>query len=119
MRISENVRAATGEDGIVLLDIGQGQMFTINPVGSRIWHQLKDGRSLEEIAEGLATDFGIAREQARSDTDEFVKQLETRQLIRTSESEDSGAVVSESANGFLGKLLQRWRPNTSPQAPAR
>jgi hypothetical protein len=119
MRISENVRAATGEDGIVLMDIGQGQMFTINAVGSRIWHQLKDGHSLEAIAEGLATDFAITREQARNDADEFVKQLEARQLIRTSESENSRAVVSESANGFFGRLLQRWNPNTSQQAPAR
>jgi hypothetical protein len=86
MRISETVRTATDQDGSVIMDISQGQMFSANTIGSRIWQQLNEERSSEEIAEGFVTEFDIPREQALKDVNEFIQQLEARKLIRLSES---------------------------------
>src|SRR5438045_7091095 len=89
MRISENIRTSFNQDGAVLMDIQGGSMLTLNPIGSIIWRQLSDGRLPEQIAEHLALEFGISREQALADVNEFVEQLEAQHLIRPSESGDS------------------------------
>ncbi len=62
-------------------------MLTLNPIGSIIWQQLSDGRSPEQIAEHLALEFGISREQALTDVNEFVEQLQAQHLIGSSEPE--------------------------------
>jgi coenzyme PQQ synthesis protein D (PqqD) len=113
MRISETVRTATNQDGAVLMDIRQGQLFSINPVGSRIWQQLNDGHTREEIAESFVTDFGISREQALNDVNEFVHHLEAQQLIRSSESQDSQGKLGTKKKDLLGKMLQWWKPKAS------
>jgi len=56
-------------------------MLTLNPIGSIIWQQLSDGRSPEQIAEHLALEFGISREQTLTDVNEFVEQLQAQHLI--------------------------------------
>jgi Coenzyme PQQ synthesis protein D (PqqD) len=108
MRISETVRTATNQDGAVLMDISQGQMYSANPTGSRIWQQLIEGRSPEQIAEEIVGDFGISREQALNDVNDFVQQLEARQLIRSSGLEDSQDKLHVRQKGFFYTLL-RWR----------
>jgi coenzyme PQQ synthesis protein D (PqqD) len=107
MRISETVRTATNQDGAVLMDISRGQMFSINPVGWRIWQQLKDGHTPEDIAEAFVTDFGISREQALNDVSEFVQQLEEQQLFMSPESHDSGDKFDARHKGSFWKLLGR------------
>jgi hypothetical protein len=108
MRISKTVRTAANQDGAVLMDIRKGQMFSINPVGSRIWQQLNDACTPEEIAQELMTDFGISREQALYDVKEFAQQLEAQQLIRWSESQESQDALGAKKKGLFGRLF-RWR----------
>lgn len=108
MQISETVRTAANQDGAVLMDISQGQMFSINPIGSRIWQELHDGRSPEEIAEAIVTDFGISQEQALNDVNEFVQQLDGQELIRSSKPQGIPDKLDAGSKGLFGKLL-RWR----------
>jgi hypothetical protein len=42
-RVSDSVRSTHGQDGAIVLDIRQGQMFNLNFVGSRILELLKEG----------------------------------------------------------------------------
>jgi hypothetical protein len=88
MKISEHIRTTTTQDGAVLMNIKGGQMITLNPTGSIIWQQLRNGRSREQIAERLTSDFGIGRDQALADVNEFVGQLEAQHLIEPEESGD-------------------------------
>src|SRR5258708_25780552 len=89
MRVSENVRTTANKDGAVLMDIKGGHMVTLNPIGSIIWQQLSDGRSPEQIATHLASEFGISREQASADVNEFLEQLGAQHLIESGESSGS------------------------------
>ena len=89
MRISRDVRTVATQDGGVLMDIHGGLMFSLNPIGSLIWQQLADGNSAVQIAEHLACKFGIPRDRALADVNEFIGQLEAQHLLRESESEDS------------------------------
>jgi len=107
MRISENIRTSFNQDGAVLMDIQGGSMLTLNPIGSIIWQQLSDGRSPEQIAEHLASEFGITREHALTDVSEFVQQLEAQHLIRPSESGDSRTNLGKRPSGLLCNLFGR------------
>src|SRR5947207_7121769 len=85
MKISEHIRTTITQDGAVLMNIKGGSMLTLNPSGSIIWQQLSDGRSPEQITSHLASEFGISREQASADVNEFLEQLEAQHLIESGE----------------------------------
>src|SRR5712691_3892144 len=109
MRISENIRTSFNQDGAVLMDIQGRSMLTLNPIGSIIWQQLSDGRSQEQIAAHLASEFGITREHAFTDVSEFVQQLEAQHLIRPSESEAPRMNLGKRPTGLLCNLFGRGK----------
>jgi len=91
-------------------------MTTLNPIGSIIWQQLSDGRSPEEIAAHLASEFGIAREQASADVNEFLEQLEAQHLIESTESSDSRRHLGPKPTGLFCNLFGR---HSSPAGQGR
>jgi hypothetical protein len=105
VRISKNIRTSFNQDGAVLMDIQGGSMLTLNPIGSIIWRQLSDGRSPGQIAEYLASEFSIPREQALADVNEFMQQLEAQQLILPSELEGAPANLGRRPWGLLCNLF--------------
>jgi len=105
IRISEHVRTTITQDGAVLMNIKGGHMITLNLTGSMIWQQLADGRSPEQIADTLSPQFGIPREQALADVNEFLEQLETQQLIAPLESENSRPSLGPKPAGLFCNLF--------------
>ena len=121
MRISEHVRATVTQDGAVLMNIKGGDMVTLNLTGSMIWQQLADGRSPEQIADTLSTQFGIPREQALSDVNEFLEQLEAQHLIESLESENRHPNVGPKPTGLFCDLFGRRNlrlPKSTAQSEA-
>jgi len=82
-------------------------MLTLNPIGSIIWQQLSDGCSPEQIAERLASVFGIGREQALTDVNEFVEQLQAQHLIGPSESQGFRVNLGPKPTGLFCNLFGR------------
>jgi hypothetical protein len=80
--IPEGIRQTTSPDGAVLLDIEQGICFSLNPVGLKIWELLKQGQPIDKVADTLANEFPVSREQLLADTQEFISALEAKHLIR-------------------------------------
>jgi hypothetical protein len=111
VRISENVRSSFNQDGAVLMDIHGGAMLVLNRIGSIIWQQLGDDRSSVEIAEYLATEFSIPREHALADVNEFVQQLEARQLVQSFEANNTRMNLRRSVWGLVRNLFERRSPN--------
>ncbi len=92
IKVAKGVRETANQDGAVLLDIEQGLCFSLNPVGTKIWAMIKDGRSVDEISDALEQEFRLPRAQLLADVSDFVKQLENRRLVgnRSSPSERHG-----------------------------
>jgi len=107
MKTSEHVRTTITQDGAELMNIKGGQMVTLNPIGSIIWQQLSDGRSLEQIAAHLASEFGISREQASADVNEFLEQLEAQHLIESAELSGSRNHLGPKPAGLFCSLFRR------------
>jgi hypothetical protein len=87
VKLSAQVRSTHNQDGAVVLDILHGQMFRANFVGSRILEFLKQGRTEAQIADELSDEFGVSRETARTDVQEFLAHLEKHHLLDLCHSE--------------------------------
>jgi Coenzyme PQQ synthesis protein D (PqqD) len=102
MRVAKGVRETVNQDGAVLLDIEQGLCFSLNPIGTKIWGMLKEGRSLDEIADALEQEFRLPRTQLLGDISNFLTQLEKARLVGE-QSPPAGR------RGFLSRLFARNR----------
>jgi Coenzyme PQQ synthesis protein D (PqqD) len=89
-RVSNTVRSTHNQDGAIVLDLRQGQMFNLNFVGSRILELLKSGSTESAIVDGISREFGVRRELAENDVREFLQNLRKCQLVE--ELEDGAAV---------------------------
>ena len=86
-KVSDSVRSTHGQDGAIVLDVRQGQMFNLNLVGSRILELLESGSSEGEIANVVSREFNADIEMVRNDVKEFLETLETHKLLKTSSDE--------------------------------
>ena len=84
-RVSEGVRSRHGQDGAIVLDVRQGQMFNLNLVGSRILELLETGATESAIVDEISQKFEVSRDIAESDLGEFIESLKQHRLV-----EDSG-----------------------------
>jgi hypothetical protein len=102
IKVAKGVRETVNQDGAVLLDIEQGLCFSLNPIGTRIWEMVKDGRSLDEITDALEKEFRLPRTQLRGDISDFLEQLEKMRLVGEQSS-------SADKSGFFSWLVGRSR----------
>ena len=84
-RVSEGVRSTHGQDGAIVLDVRQGQMFNLNLVGSRILELLETGATESAIVDEISQKFEVSRDIVESDLGEFIESLKQHRLV-----EDSG-----------------------------
>lgn len=82
-RVSESVRSTHGQDGAVVLDIEQGQMFNLNHVGSRILELLQAGSKEPNIVDAISSEFSADRELVERDVHEFFRKLEQYRLVES------------------------------------
>ena len=81
-RVSETVRSTHNQDGAIVLDIRQGQMFNLNFVGSRILELLKNGADESAIVDQISQEFDVSRDIAEQDVREFIDALKEHELVR-------------------------------------
>ncbi|MGO9938558.1 MAG: PqqD family protein [Terracidiphilus sp.] len=80
-RVSAGVRSTHGQDGAVVLDIRQGQMFNLNFVGSRILELLETGATEPAIVDDISQKFEVSRDVAEGDVREFIASLKQHHLL--------------------------------------
>jgi hypothetical protein len=83
-KVSDSVRSTHGQDGAIVLDVQQGQMFNLNVVGSRILELLEQGSTEAEIADTVSREFNADIDMVRDDVQEFLETLKTCKLLKTS-----------------------------------
>jgi len=64
-----------------VLDIHQGQMFNLNPVGSRILELLESGSAEVEIVDMISREFSASRKMVENDVREFIASLKEHKLV--------------------------------------
>ena len=69
-------------DQLALLHLGTKTYFSLNQTGARIWHDLKQGLSLEDISLRLQQEFDVDAEQAQKSVEQLVDELTRNGLAR-------------------------------------
>jgi hypothetical protein len=81
--ISDAIRSTRTEDGCVLLDIRQGLILGLNPVGSNIFELLQRGFDQPRIADIISKQFGVDLQTVRTDVLAFVETLQAHNILQT------------------------------------
>lgn len=68
-------------DATVLMDLAQGQYYTLNEVGTRAWHMLQEGVTLAAIIERLSAEYDVSLAVLRADTMQLLQALAGASLI--------------------------------------
>ena len=71
------IDSAVGDE-TVLLELTSGTYYGFDPVGTRIWTLLKEGRTRSEICARLTEDFDVSVEQVEADVARFLDELVER-----------------------------------------
>ena len=87
LRVPDNIRSAHTPDGGTVLDVGRGQMFNLNLVGSRILELLKIGYAEAQIVTQISREFGASPEIVLLDVREFLASMERNHLVEGSRSD--------------------------------
>ena len=80
-RVSDGVRSTHGQDGAIVLDVEQGQMFNLNRAGSRILELLESGSAEPDIVNVISQEFNTSREVVQNDVREFIVSLRKHKLV--------------------------------------
>ncbi len=80
-RVSDGVRSTHGQDGAIVLDVHQGQMFNMNLVGSRILELLENGSPEPDIVNVISREFNTSRDVVENDVREFIESLQKNKLV--------------------------------------
>jgi hypothetical protein len=76
----EVVDTELDNDEVALLHLRTKTYFSLNPTGARIWRDLKQGRSLEEVCRRLQAEFDVDANRATRSVDAFVSELLCNEL---------------------------------------
>lgn len=80
-RVRENVVATDVDGGQVLLDLENGQYFSLNATASTIWQGIADSKSVAEIVERILTVYDVDREHCVHDVSTIIEGLRSSGLI--------------------------------------
>ena len=79
--IPTQVMARQVGDETVILDLGSGTYFGLDPVGARIWQLIGEGKTLGEICDTMLDEYDVTREALERDVVELAAKLLEQKLI--------------------------------------
>ena len=83
LMIPRDVRASFHENGVVLLHIEKGLVFSSNATGARIVQGLLEGESPHRVVLRMSCEYGIDLVRIERDTAAFVAELRRHGLLTT------------------------------------
>ena len=75
------VVASIHDNGIVLFHTGNGQLFSANRTGARIWQGIVRHLTVDAMAAEISSEYQIAADSAREHTVRFLTELMERGLV--------------------------------------
>ena len=81
VRIPDHVLFRDLQDELVMLELKQGSYFGLDATGTRIWHLLREQRSLGEVLATLVREYEVAEARGAEDLLGLVGQLREHGLL--------------------------------------
>ena len=80
-RVAPDVKASLHPDGVVLIHLGRGTVFSANRVGAMIWNGAAARWSTDKIAKSISSEFHLAPATVQQEAAEFLVQLAAEGLL--------------------------------------
>jgi hypothetical protein len=86
-RFYRNNRTISGRlhDELVMMDIGQGKYFSLNPVATRIWDLLEKPMDCNELCSLLLEEYEVEPGRCNEEVAELLQEMEKLGLVFTGE----------------------------------
>ncbi len=81
VKIPDNVLFRDLQGELVVLEVNRGFYFGLDAIGTRIWHLLREQRSLQQVVAILVEEYEVVEEPAAEDLLAFVRQLREHGLL--------------------------------------
>ena len=81
IRIRKDVVFRDLEGELVLLNLATGVYFGLDPVGTRIWALIEDGRTVDEIVSAISAEYEVEADACRTDLARFLVTLRDNDLV--------------------------------------
>ena len=69
------------QDEAVLLNLDSGQYFGLDPIGTRIWNLLAEGKALPEVTSMIVTEYEVDAVRCEADLLKLLGDLEEQGLV--------------------------------------
>lgn len=66
----------------VMVSLDHGEYYGINPIGTRIWNEIKTPRKVSELCEILMSDFNVTLEQCSKDVLIFLNTMGVKGIVK-------------------------------------
>lgn len=80
-RISDQAIANAVADETVILHLGNGTYFGLDPIGARLWDALQAGETPASICESLLDTYDVEPEQLANDLRALLDELVSNDLV--------------------------------------
>ena len=90
LRCADAVHARLFDDELVILDLVRGEYFALDRVGACLWSGLEAGRSLEQIAAEVVSEYDVNLDRALADLTTLGQELVARGLLVPSQPGEGG-----------------------------
>lgn len=80
--VNPEASASIHDDGIVILHLGSGRLYTSNETGASIWRRVEQQLPVGAIAEEISAEYQIAHSTSREHVARFLTELEQHTLIQ-------------------------------------
>jgi len=81
VKIPEHVLFRDLQDELVMLELKRGAYFGLDAIGTRIWHLLRERRSLAEVLAALVQEYEVREDQGAADLLDLVGELREHGLL--------------------------------------
>jgi hypothetical protein len=78
----DQVSSPVGEEAVIL-DVGEGMYYGVNPVGSRVWELIQRPTSVDDICQTIHREYDVAADRCESDVLAFLERLVDSGLAET------------------------------------
>lgn len=72
----------------IMINLAKGIYYSLDGTGGRIWELLEDGRSADEIAAVIASEFDVMGERAQVDVNCILRELQAEGILRAAASSE-------------------------------
>lgn len=77
-----DISVSMHDEGIVILHLGSGRMYTSNKTGASIWRQVERQLPIEAITEEICAEYRVDRSTSRKHVVDFLTELEQHALVQ-------------------------------------